>query len=83
MFKKVKESTHMIKAERIVTDEVLNQRLFSQRKDIVLFIDSEAGSKKMVLRFLLANLLPETELEKSSFIDREALFSIQGRRRSP
>lgn len=83
MFRKAKELAHTINAASIVTGEVLNQRPFSQRKDIMLLIDREAGLEKKVLRPLSAKLLPETEFEKSGYVDREKLFSIQGRRRVP
>ncbi len=83
MFRKAKELARTIKADTVVTGEVLNQRPFSQRKDIMLLIDREAGLKNMVLRLLSAKLLPETEFEKSGLVDREKLFSIQGRRRLP
>jgi len=83
MFRKAKELARTIKADTVVTGEVLNQRPFSQRKDIMLLIDREAGLKNMVLRPLSAKLLPETEFEKSGLVDREKLFSIQGRRRLP
>lgn len=83
MFRKAKELARTIKADSVVTGEVLNQRPFSQRKEIMLLIDREAGLEKMVLRPLSAKLLPETEFEKSGLVDREKLFSIQGRRRLP
>jgi len=83
MFRKARELARTIKADTIVTGEVLNQRPFSQRKEIMLLIDREAGLEKKVLRPLSARLLPETEFEKSGHVDREKLFSIQGRRRLP
>ena len=83
MFRKAKELARTIKADSVVTGEVLNQRPFSQRKEIMFLIDREAGLNKMVLRPLSAKLLPETEIEKSGIVDREKLFSIQGRRRLP
>ncbi len=83
MFRKAKELAQKIKADTIVTGEVLNQRPFSQRKEIMFLIDREAGLNNMVLRPLSAKLLPETEVEKSGLIVREKLFSIQGRRRLP
>ncbi|MCK5625591.1 hypothetical protein KAI11_01925, partial [Candidatus Bathyarchaeota archaeon] len=83
MFRKAKELARTINADTVVTGEVLNQRPFSQRKEIMLLIDKEAGLKNMVLRPLSAKLLPETEFEESGLVDREKLYSIQGRRRLP
>ena len=83
MFRKAKELARTINADVIVTGEVLNQRPFSQRKEIMLLIDKEAGLKNMVLRPLSAKLLPETKFEKSGLVDRAKHYSIQGRRRLP
>jgi len=83
MFRKARELARTIKAVSIVTGEVLNQRPFSQRKDIMLLIDREAGLEKKVLRPLSARLMPETEIEQNGHVNREKLFSIQGRRRVP
>jgi tRNA U34 2-thiouridine synthase MnmA/TrmU len=81
MFRKTEELAKIIKADTIVTGEVLNQRPFSQRKDIMLLIEREAGLEKRVLRPLSAQLLPETIHETNGLIDRTKLLSIQGRRR--
>jgi len=83
MFKYAKKIADKIEAEFIVTGEVLNQRPFSQRKDIMLMIEREAGLEGRVLRPLSAKLLPETEVEKNDLVDRKKLFEIKGRRRLP
>ena len=83
MLKKAKEIAQQIGASSIVTGEVLNERPFSQRMDAMRLIENEAQLGGMILRPLSAKLLPETEMEKSGLIDREHLFSIQGRRRVP
>jgi hypothetical protein len=49
----------------------------------MIFIEKEAGVKNKVLRPLSAQLMPETDFEKKGSVDRERLFSIQGRRRLP
>jgi tRNA U34 2-thiouridine synthase MnmA/TrmU len=83
MFKYAKKIADKIEAEFIVTGEVLNQRPFSQRRDIMLMIEREAGLEGRVLRPLSAKLLPETEVEKNDLVDRKKLFEIKGRRRLP
>lgn len=83
MLKKAKEIAQRIGANCIVTGEVLNERPFSQRKNSIFAIEREAGLEGTVLRPLSAKLLPETEFERNGMINREKLFSIQGRRRIP
>jgi len=81
--KKAKELAEKIGAEFLVTGEVLGERPFSQRKDVILHIEREAGLEGKVLRPLSAKLLPETEPEKKGYINREKLMAIEGRRRTP
>jgi len=83
MLKKAKELAERISAEYFVTGEVLDERPLSQRLPALRLIEREAGLEGRILRPLSAKLLPETELEKRKLIDREALYSIRGRRRLP
>jgi len=83
MLRKARDVAQNIRATCIVTGEVLDERPFSQRKNAMLTIEREAGLEGNILRPLSAKLLPETKLEKSGVIDRDKLFSIQGRRRLP
>jgi tRNA-specific 2-thiouridylase len=82
-FKKAKELAERVGADFIVTGEVLDERPFSQKKDVMLHIEREAGLVGKVLRPLSAKLLPETEPEKKGFVNRERLYAIKGRRRTP
>ncbi len=82
-FKKAKKVAEKVKADFIVTGEVLDERPFSQKKDMMLHIEREAGLEGKVLRPLSAKLLPETNPEKNGFINRERLHAIKGRRRTP
>ncbi|MBN2231309.1 MAG: tRNA(5-methylaminomethyl-2-thiouridylate) methyltransferase [Deltaproteobacteria bacterium] len=68
-------------ARGIVTGEVLGQRPFSQRRDTMRIIERDSGTEGFLLRPLSALLLPETEMEKSGFINREQLFGFSGRGR--
>ena len=83
MFKKAREIAEKVGADFIVTGEVLDERPFSQRRNVMLLIEREAGLEGKVLRPLSAKLLPETEAEKAGLIDRSKLLAIRGRRRRP
>jgi tRNA-uridine 2-sulfurtransferase len=65
----------------IVTGEVLGQRPMSQIKYQLELIEKRSDLKNRILRPLSAKLLQETLYEKNNIIDREKLFSIQGRTR--
>jgi len=81
--KKAKEISEKIGAGFLVTGEVVGERPFSQRKDVILHIEKEAGLEGKVLRPLSAKLLPETEPEKKGYVNKENLKAIEGRRRTP
>ncbi|MGD2201758.1 MAG: hypothetical protein PVJ38_09030 [Candidatus Bathyarchaeota archaeon] len=83
MFKKAKELGDEIGAEFYITGEVLGQRPFSQRRRAMELIESQAGLEGKILRPLSAKLLPATDIEESGTVDRDALYSIKGRRRTP
>jgi len=83
MFRRAKELAGKLGAEYLVTGEVLGQRPFSQRPQAMRVIDREAGIEGKILRPLSAKLLPETELERSGALDRESLYAMSGRRRTP
>lgn len=83
MLRKARDVAQAIGATYLVTGEVLDERPFSQRKNAMLTIEREAGLEGNILRPLSAKLLPKTKLEESGVIDRDKLFSIQGRRRLP
>ena len=83
MFRHAKEMAERIGADFIITGEVVNQRPFSQRRNMMFMIEREAGLEGKVLRPLSAKLLPETEPEKRGLVNRKILPAIQGRRRLP
>jgi len=82
-FRKAAEVAEKIGAHFLVTGEVLNERPFSQKKDLMLLIEKEARLVGKILRPLSAKLLPETEPEKRRYVNRETLLSVKGRRRLP
>ncbi|UCH56734.1 MAG: hypothetical protein JSV18_05110 [Candidatus Bathyarchaeota archaeon] len=83
MFRKARELGKEIGAEFYVTGEVLGQRPFSQRRNAMRLIEREAGLEGKILRPLSARLLPETDVEKEGVVDRDSLYAIRGRRRTP
>lgn len=83
IFKKAKEYAKKIGAKFIFTGEVLDERPMSQHRKALEIIEKEAGLKGRLLRPLSAKLLPETEAEKKSWIDRNKLLAIRGRSRKP
>lgn len=83
MLKKAKELAEKIRADFIITGEVLDERPFSQRKDTMFLIEREAGLERKILRPLSAKLLLESEPERKGLVDRDKLSAIRGRRRFP
>lgn len=82
-FREARKLAEKIGADFLVTGEVLDERPFSQRRDMMLLIEKEAGLEGKVLRPLSAKLLPESDPEKEGLVNREELFAIRGRRRIP
>ncbi len=66
-------------ADFIATGEVVGQRPMSQRRDRLYVIAKQAGLEGYVLRPLSAGLLFPTVSELNGLVDRNKLFSIQGR----
>jgi len=83
MLKKAKEYMEEVGARFIITGEVLGQRPMSQHRDAMNLIEKESGLKRLILRPLSAQLLPQTLPEENGWVDREKLFDIKGRSRKP
>jgi tRNA U34 2-thiouridine synthase MnmA/TrmU len=83
MFRKAKKLGDEIGAEFYVTGEVLGQRPFSQRRNVMKLIETKAGLEGRILRPLSAKLMGKTEVEEEGVVDRDSLYAIQGRRRIP
>ena len=81
MFKISKEFMKKIKADFIVTGEVIGQRPMSQLKRYLALTEKESGLEGLILRPLSAKLLPETIPEKQGLVDRNKLLAIEGRHR--
>lgn len=82
MLKKAGKLMQELKADFIVTGEVLGQRPMSQNKQILSTVVKESGLEGFVLRPLSAGLLSKTVPEEKGWINQEALLSISGRERS-
>jgi len=81
MFEKTKNLAKKVKADVIVTGEVVGERPMSQKKRTLSLIEKQAGLEGKILRPLSAKVLPETDAEKKGLIDREMLEGIEGRKR--
>jgi tRNA-specific 2-thiouridylase len=81
MLKQAKKYMKDIKADFIVTGEVLDQRPMSQRFEQLMLIDQKADLEGLIVRPLSGGLLPETIPEKKGLINRNDLLSIKGRSR--
>ncbi len=81
MLKEAKSIMDEMKADFIITGEVLGQRPMSQRKDMLYHIDKEAGVSGYVVRPLSAKLLKITIPEEKGIINREMLYDFCGRSR--
>lgn len=83
MFKKAKAYMEEVKADFIITGEVLGQRPMSQYRRAMKIIEEESGLAGLVLRPLSAKLLEPTLPEQRGWVNREYLLSISGRSRKP
>lgn len=67
----------------IITGEVIGQRPMSQRKATMPIIARESGAEDRLLRPLCAKNLPLTLPEREGWVDRDKLFGLHGRTRTP
>ena len=81
MIRKAKEIMEAEGFDFIASGEVMGQRPMSQNPDALRKIEKEAGLTGKLLRPLSAKLLDPTEAEEKGIVDREKLFSFQGRGR--
>lgn len=68
-------------ADFIVTGEVLGQRPMSQQRNAMELIDRKSPLQDRILRPLSAHLFAPTLPEREGWVNRERLFSLQGRSR--
>ncbi len=83
MLRRASKRARQVGASFIFTGEVLNERPMSQTRESLRIIEKEASLEGKILRPLSAKLLPETEAEKSGWVDRQRLLALVGRSRKP
>lgn len=81
MLKKTNDLLKELKADFIITGEVIGQRPKSQNKKAMEIIKQESGAGELLVRPLSAKLLPPSLPEKLGWVDRDKLFAISGRNR--
>ncbi len=83
MFKTALSMLDELKADFIITGEVIGQRPMSQRKEALNSVKKLSGEKSdLILRPLCAKNLAPTTPELKGWVDRDRLESISGRGRS-
>lgn len=83
MVKKTKELMKKLKADFIITGEVVGERPKSQKYTAMNLITNKSETKDILLRPLSALKLKPTSVEKSGLVDRDKLLGITGRSRKP
>jgi len=81
MLKTAKIYAEKCDAKFVFTGEVLGQRPMSQHLGTMKLIEKESGLKGYLLRPLSAKLLDSTVPEQSGWVNRDHLYSIEGRTR--
>ena len=82
MLKEAGKLASRLKADFLVTGEVVGERPLSQNRHAMGIIEKEAGLVGKVLRPLSAKLMEETVAEKKGWVEREKLLAINGKKRS-
>ena len=72
-----------LKADFLITGEVLNQRPMSQNKKSLGIVQKESGFEDKILRPLCALNLDPTQMEKDGLVDRTRLLGLSGKSRKP
>jgi tRNA U34 2-thiouridine synthase MnmA/TrmU len=67
----------------IITGEVIGQRPKSQLKDSMPTVQEDSGAYDRLLRPLCAKNLKPTLPERQGWVDREKLYALHGRNRTP
>ncbi len=83
MLKKAYQYMKKLRADFLITGEVLGERPFSQRRQALTLIGKEAGLEGLILRPLSAKLLRPTLAEEKGLINRGKLLDIKGKSRKP
>ncbi|UCE25274.1 MAG: hypothetical protein JSU74_04310 [Candidatus Zixiibacteriota bacterium] len=81
MLTEARKFMEIVKADFVVTGEVLGQRPMSQVRNKLNLTEKQSGLRGRLLRPLSAKLCRPTQPELSGMVDREQLEAIQGRGR--
>ncbi len=81
MLRHTKKLMDELKADFIITGEVVGQRPMSQRKDTMRIIERDSGLDGLLLRPLSARYLKATRPEIEGWVKRDDLPAIKGRGR--
>lgn len=83
MLRKTKDMMPNFDADFVFTGEVLGQRPMTQYRITLRQIEKHSGLEGFLLRPLSAKKLPETEIERRGWVNRELLKDFSGRSRKP
>jgi tRNA U34 2-thiouridine synthase MnmA/TrmU len=83
MFSKAKELLPGLKADFIVSGEVLGQRPMSQNKQALGLIKQRSGLDDLLLRPLSAQFFSPSLAEREGWVKRDRLLKLNGRIRTP
>lgn len=83
MFGRAKELLSELKANFIVSGEVLGQRPMSQNKQALGLIKQRSGLGDLLLRPLSAQFFPPSLAEREGWVRRDKLLNFNGRLRTP
>jgi hypothetical protein len=83
MLRKAKAMMQDLDASFVFTGEVLGQRPMTQHRATLRQIEKQSELLGYILRPLSAQKLPETEVEKQGWVDRNRLKGFYGRGRKP
>ncbi len=83
MFSKAKELLPELKADFIVSGEVLGQRPMSQNKQALGLIKQRSGLDDLLLRPLSAQFFSPSLAEREGWVKRDKLLKLNGRIRTP
>lgn len=83
MIRRAKELMEELEADIVVTGEVIGQRPMSQQRHHLEMLDYHSGIQGRLIRPICGKLLPPTEAELTGIVDREQLYALSGRARTP
>lgn len=81
MLRNAREMLPELGAQFVFTGEVLGQRPMTQHRSTLRQIEKQCGLDGLLLRPLSARRLPETQVERQGWVDRNRLMDFAGRSR--